>query len=331
MFPDQIFYEPAALEYPLGRQLREKYADVAWTEIESHNRIDRLRVQPNSAFPRLKRQLVLGVRKTHRYVPNQKVSDFLVPYTSSGCMAMCLYCYLVCHYNKCAYLRLFVNREQMLEKLMKTAAAADRDLTFEIGSNSDLVLENTITDNLPWTIERFADSPRGFLTFPTKFDFVEPLLPLRHNGRTIVRMSVNPEEMIRKVELGTSPLPGRIRAINRLCEAGYRPGLLIAPVILMENWQEAYTRLLERLADELSPAVKRQAVIEVIFMTYSYVHRAINDEAFPNAVQLYDASLMTGRGAGKYGYRPEQRTQAEQFLRSELKKWLGEMRVLYVV
>jgi len=66
-------------------------------------------------------------------------------------------------------------------------------------------------------------------------------------------------------------------------------------------------------------------------MTYSYVHRAINDEAFPNAVQLYDASLMTGRGAGKYGYRPEQRTQAEQFLRSELKKWLGEMRVLYIV
>lgn len=102
MFPDQIFYEPAVLEYPLGKQLRAKYADVAWTEIESHNRIDSLRTQPNSAFPQLKRHLVLGVRKTHRYVPNQKVSDFLVPYTSSGCTAMCLYCYLVCHYNKCA-------------------------------------------------------------------------------------------------------------------------------------------------------------------------------------------------------------------------------------
>lgn len=212
---------------------------------------------------------------------------------------------------------------------MKTAASADRDLTFEIGSNSDLVLENTITGNLPWTIEHFADSPKGFLTFPTKFDLVEPLLPLRHNGRTIVRMSVNPEEVIRKVELGTSPLPNRIRALNRLCEVGYRPGLLIAPVILMENWQQAYHRLLERLADELSPAVKRQAVIEVIFMTYSYVHRAINQEAFPNAAQLYDAALMTGRGAGKYCYRPEHRAQAELFLHSELEKQLGEMRILY--
>lgn len=331
MFPDHIFYEPATLEYPLGRQLRERYADLPWTEIESHNRIDALRQSPNNAFPKMKRHLILGVRKTHRYVPNQKVSDFLVPYTSSGCTAMCLYCYLVCHYNKCAYLRLFVNREQMLEKLKKTAAKADGDLTFEIGSNSDLVLENTITGNLPWTVEQFADSPKGFLTFPTKFDMVEPLLPLRHNGRTIIRMSVNPEEIIRKVEYGTSPLPNRIRALNRLCEAGYRPGLLIAPVILMENWKKSYTRLIEQLADELSPAVQQQAVIEVIFMTYSFVHRAINDEAFPNAPQLYDSALMTGRGAGRYCYRPAQRKEAERFLRGELAAKLGGMRILYIV
>lgn len=331
MFPDQIFYEPAVLNYPLGLELRDKYAELPWTAIESHNKIDALRSNPNSAFPKMKRHLILGVRKTHRYVPNQKVSDYLVPYTSSGCTAMCLYCYLVCHYNKCAYLRLFVNREQMLEKLMKTAAKADRDLTFEIGSNSDLVLENTITGNLPWTIERFAESPKGFLTFPTKFDLVEPLLPLRHNGRTIVRMSVNPEEIIRRVELGTSPLSGRIRALNRLCEAGYRPGLLIAPVILTETWRKDYARLIERLADELSPAVKRQAVIEIIFMTYSFVHRAINSEAFPNALELYDGNLMTGRGAGKYCYRPEQREEAERFLRGELAAKLGEMRILYVV
>ena len=34
---------------------------------------------------------------------------------------MCMYCYVVCNYNECAYLRWFVNREQMLQKVMKTA------------------------------------------------------------------------------------------------------------------------------------------------------------------------------------------------------------------
>ena len=118
---------------------------------------------------------MIGVRKSLKYVPNNKISDFLVPYTSSGCSAMCLYCYLVCNYNKCSYLRLFVNREQMMYKLLKTAGESDKDLVFEIGSNSDLVLENTITGNLEWSIENFAKSKKGYITFPTKFSMVQPL------------------------------------------------------------------------------------------------------------------------------------------------------------
>mgnify|MGYP000567970919 CR=1 FL=1 len=74
-------------------------------------------------------------------------------------------------------------------------------LTFEIGSNSDLVLENTITGNLLYTIPRFAEEGEGKLTFPTKFHMVEPLLDLDHRGKVIFRMSVNPQPIIQKIEL----------------------------------------------------------------------------------------------------------------------------------
>ncbi len=114
-YPDAVYYERAALDYPLGRQLQRRYAALPWVEIESHNSIPEFQKSENRDFPRLKRHLILGVRKTHTYAPNRKVSDFLVPYTSSGCSAMCLYCYLVCSYNKCSYLRLFVNREEMMD------------------------------------------------------------------------------------------------------------------------------------------------------------------------------------------------------------------------
>ena len=80
MFPEQIYYEPAALEYPLGKKLREKYADKTWIAVASHNNIPELRSLPNAAFPTLKRYLIVGVRKTHRYVENHKVSDWLVPF-----------------------------------------------------------------------------------------------------------------------------------------------------------------------------------------------------------------------------------------------------------
>ncbi len=199
--PNHIYYEKEILDYPLGRELLKKFENTQTTIIENHNCIDELRQKENKDFPKLKQNLIIGIRKTHKYVENHKVSDYLVPYTSSGCTAMCLYCYLVCHYNKCAYLRLFVNREQMLEKIIKKANQSEKELTFEIGSNSDLILENTITNNLVWTIENFANTPHGYLTLPTKFDMVEPLLPLNHQGKIIIRISVNPEELIQKIEL----------------------------------------------------------------------------------------------------------------------------------
>ena len=298
--PQILYYEKDIENYVLGRELLEKYKDVPKVEIENHNNIEEMRKKQNSEFAKMKQNLIIGIRKTHKFVENHKVSDFLVPYTSSGCTAMCMYCYLVCNYNKCAYLRLFVNREQMLDKIIKVANESEKNQVFEIGSNSDLVLENTITNNLVWTIKNFASTNKGMLTFPTKFDMIDDTLNLEHKGKVIVRVSMNPEEIINKVEFGTSRLKGRIEAINKLAEAGYKVGILIAPVILVENWKELYENLIKRLEAELSEKVKKQAFFEIIFMTYSYVHTKINAEAFPNAINLYNKEIMTGRGNGKY-------------------------------
>ena len=284
--PRAIYFEKEILNYPLGKELMNKYKEIPKVEIENHNNIEEMRKKENKEFPYMKENLIIGVRKTHKFVENHKTSDFLVPYTSSGCTASCMYCYLVCNYNKCAYLRLFVNREQMMEKIIKTAEKSEKELTFEIGSNSDLILENTITNNIPWTIENFKNTNKGKLTFPTKFDMVDDILDLDHKGKVTIRMSVNPEDIINKVEFGTSRLKGRIEAINKLKEAGYNVGILIAPVIMVENWKSLYLELIRKLSVELSPNAKKDVFFEVIFMTYSYVHTKINEVAFANAINV---------------------------------------------
>ena len=329
--PKAIYYEKEILKYPLGKQLIKQYENVEKIEIDNHNNIEEMRKKQNSEFADMKRNLIIGIRKTHKFVENHKTSDFLVPYTSSGCTASCMYCYLVCNYNKCAYLRLFVNREQMLEKIIKTANKSEKELTFEIGSNSDLILENTITGNLPWTIENFKNVEKGYLTFPTKFDMVDDILQLDHRGKVIIRMSVNPETIINKVEFGTSRLKGRIEAINKLKEAGYKIGILIAPVIMVENWKELYLELIQRLNRELSEKVKKDVFFEIIFMTYSFVHTKINEEAFPNAINLYNKEIMTGRGKGKYMYKTELRKDGEIFFREQMKKYFPTNKIEYIV
>ncbi|MGI6745517.1 MAG: spore photoproduct lyase family protein [Acutalibacteraceae bacterium] len=159
---------------------------------------------------------------------------------------------------------------------------------------------------------------------------VRPLLGLNHGGKTIFRMSVNPAEIIRKIELGTSPLDARIKALNETARDGYPVGLLIAPVILLSDWERMYKELIEKLADELTEKVKQTALIEIILMTYSYVHNAINADAFPNAVKIYDNKLMTGKGRGKYSYRSSERQKAEDFFRKEISRKLPEMKILYI-
>lgn len=331
--PKRVLYEKDSENYELGQYLLNLYRSkgIKCDVIENHNNIEEMRKKENSEFRDMKQNLIIGIRKTHKFVENHKISDYLVPYTSSGCIAMCLYCYLVCNFNKCSYLRLFVNREEMLNKIIKVANNTDDNLVFEIGSNSDLILENTITNNLVWTIENFAKSPKGMFTFPTKFGMVDPILNLNHNGKIIVRMSVNPSDIIKNIEIGTSPLKIRVEAINKLKQADYKVGILIAPVIFLDNWKDLYEDLIKYLYENLSESVKKDVFFEVIFMTYSFVHRAINTEAFPTIQDLYDKEKMTGRGMGKYTYKPEYKKEGEQFFKEKLKKYFPSNEIKYIV
>ena len=66
-------------------------------------------------------------------------------------------------------------------------------------------------------------------------------------------------------------------------------------------------------------------------MTYSYVHTKINEEAFPNTIDIYDRKLMTGRGRGKYMYKNELRKDGEKFFIENLKKYFPNNEIKYIV
>lgn len=330
MHISHIYYEKDILNYDLGKYLLEKYKNIPKTIIENHNNIKELREKENKDFPILKTYLIIGIRKTQNFVLNYKVSNYLVPYTSSGCGAMCLYCYLVCNFNKCSYLRVFVNKEELLTKIIKHSIKSKEEMVYEIGSNSDLVYENMITNNLKWTIEEFGKINKGYLTFPTKFHQIDDIIGIKHNKRTIIRVSVNPEEIINSIELKTSSLDKRIETINKLCDDNYKVGILIAPVIMVNNYKKLYKELIITLKNKLSEKVKKEVFFEVIFMTYSYVNNVINKEAFPNLINLYDKNIQTGRGKGKYVYKPSLKEEGKKYIEELLNVYFPNNIIKYI-
>lgn len=328
----KIYYEKNVPNFKLGKKLLEKYSNIPQIQIENHNNISELRAYENKEFAKLKTYLIIGTRKSLKWIPNNKISDYLVPYTSSGCAAMCLYCYLVCNYNKCSYLRIFVNREEIMDNIIKKVNKSENELVLEIGSNSDLVLEETVTSTLSWTIKEFISrTNKGKLTFPTKFCMVDSLLNLKHDRRIIPRMSVNPKSIIKNIELGTSNLDERIEAINKLADADYPVGILIAPVIFIKDWKKLYKDLIIYLSKKLSDKAKETVFFEVIFMTYSFIHNAINTEAFPTSPILLSKDLMKVRGKGKYTYKNELKAEGTLYISSLLKKHFKGNEIKYIV
>ena len=83
--PKLVYYEPNAENYELGKELLDRYKEegVKLIPIENHNNIEEMRTKQNSEFKNMKQNIIIGVRKTHKFVENHKVSDYLVPYTSS--------------------------------------------------------------------------------------------------------------------------------------------------------------------------------------------------------------------------------------------------------
>lgn len=87
--PQAIYYEENIKNYYLGQKLLDIYKDVPMHIIENHNNIEEMRKKQNSEFANMKKNLIIGIRKTHKFNPNHKTSDYLVPYTSSR-----VYCYV---------------------------------------------------------------------------------------------------------------------------------------------------------------------------------------------------------------------------------------------
>ena len=329
---EKIYFEPNILEYERGRFLFEKYSNLPHINIESHNNIPELRAYSNKDFTKLKKYLIIGTRKTHKYTVNHKISDFLVPFTSSGCSAICQYCYLVCNYNKCSYLRVFVNKEEILNNLIKISLQNSKNTVYEIGSNSDVILENLVTEDLKDNLNYFfSNSKNGIITFPTKFKYIDEILDIKFKSRLIPRVSLNPEEIITKYEFGTSSLSSRLDAINKLCDSGYKPYILIAPVILTDNYKELYKSLIKEMVLNLSTKAKKNINFEIIFMTYSYIHDKINTDAFPNSKSLYSKELMSSRGVGKYHYKDNVKKDCSIFLQELIKKNFSNYTIKYIV
>ena len=318
--PELVYFEPDALEYPMGARIL-KWAEQQGLPIRmttSHNRITNLPGEGELEKYRIaKRTLVVGIRKTLEFDQSKPSAEYAIP-IATGCMAHCHYCYLQTTLGAKPYVRVYVNIDDIVDRARKYIAEREPAITrFEAACTSDPVGLEHITGSLAHLIEFMADQEHGRLRFVTKFNNVDSLLGLRHNGHTRIRFSVNADYVIRNFEPGTSSFADRIAAAGKVARAGYPLGFIIAPIIWHEGWEAGYAELLRKLKAEVPPEAE-DLTFELIQHRFTKTAKRVIEARYPKTKLEMDEAKRKykwGRyGQGKYVYPDEQANALREHL-----------------
>lgn len=300
--PKQVYLESEALDYPLGIKIYEemKAVGVPVLIINSHNRLPHTKVvNPQQSYREGKQTLVVGVKKTLRLTSCKPSADYEFS-IATGCPGSCQYCYLQTHLGKKPYIRVYVNVDEILNKVNEiTNTNLPRITTFEAASSSDPLAVEHLTGSLTKTIDYFANLKNARLRVVSKFAAVEPLLNIKHNGHTKFRFSLNTQDIITGFEQNTASLTERITAAGQLAQAQYPLGFIIAPLFIYPSYETAYQELFKQLAASL-PSDLPSLTFELITHRFTKKAKNIILERFPNTGLDLDETNRR-RKYGQYG------------------------------
>lgn len=301
--PRRVFFEKDAFKFDLGEKLWQRFrAEGLDVSILKSNRVTGIPGEtPQDFYRESKQTLVVGVRRTLKFETCKPSAHFQLP-LSTSCIGKCEYCYLNTTLGKKPYLRIYVNIEEILSRAESYIEERKPNITvFEGAATSDPLPYEQFTGALSKTILFFANQELGRFRFVTKFTEVEPLLDIKHGGHTRFRFSLNTRHVIEKYEHQTPSIEERLAAAEKVAQAGYPLGFIIAPVILYPGWEEEYGSLIINLARILPGPVKKDLTFEVI--THRFTTRAKNNilDVFP-ATTLPMTEEERQYKYGQFGY-----------------------------
>jgi spore photoproduct lyase family protein len=291
----RIYAELEAHDSVRGQEILARFPGAEIIDVDSHWQIPELHGNAGNVerWVRVKTEtLVLGVKKSLSARPNGRSADFIAPSTSNGCAMACAYCYVPRRKGYANPITVFTNIDKITRylrghvKRQGVKAVPDQidpaAWVYDIGENSDCSVDALVSDNVADLVATFRDLPTAKASFATKFVNRE-LLDLDPQGRTRIRFSLMPERDAKLLDIRTSSIPERIAAIDDFVEAGYEVHLNFSPVVLRPGGDRDWAELLTRLDDELSPAFKAQAAVEVIMLTHNRDLHEVNLGWHPKA------------------------------------------------
>jgi len=337
--PERVVFTPAALDEAHGQRILKRVQDLNLpVEIEKNNRLTGLRgADERATYNRAKRTLAVVVAPPGQFklqpIPPSADWQFHI---AEGCPAHCQYCYLAGSLSGPPVVRAYANLDAILDNLARFEKP-NAPTTYEASCYTDPLSLEHLTGSLSQAIRYFGTRQNGHLRWVSKFDAVEPLLGLEHNNQTRCRISLNAAPVSSRLEGGTASLSNRMNALRRLAlprEQGggaYPIGVVLAPIMAMENWESHYTQLLDDLHRVLD--FPTDLTWELITHRFTPGSRDVLQSWYPkSSLDMSDEGRDIKRnkfGSEKYVYARETMKQMKGFFTREIMSRFPNSRILY--
>jgi spore photoproduct lyase len=359
--PDRALFTPDALDQPWGRQIHDRVAALGIpVEVLRANRLVGLRGRDERETYRIAKRTLSVVTAPAGQLelsPIPPSADWQF-HLAQGCPAHCHYCYLAGSLQGPPTVRAYANLPEVLANLPRyvgraTGKRAATGLgikewgadagctTFEASCYTDPLGIEHLTGSLAEAVRYFGETPamaRGRLRWTTKFSTpaaVAPLLALPHGGRTRARVSLNADAVARRFEGGAAPVAARLAGAALLAGAGYPLGLVIAPIMPVDDWRAHYAALLDAARAALPPDALAGGDLTVELITHRFTagSKAVLEGWYPNtALEMDEAGRAEKRnkfGGSKFVYPAATMGELRAWFAREVKaRWPGA-RILY--
>lgn len=252
---NRIYIEEAIREHPRTIALLERYPKAERIDCKRYGEI----FNPNRQDFRVQKQnpsLILAEKRGTRVLPtppNYGLGADRHYYFSHmlNCLYDCRYCFLQGMYQSANYI-LFVNFEDFQSEIRSTAKANPEQTHFFFsGYDCDSLAMDGVTGFADAFLPAFERLPNAWLELRTKSVNVKPLLDRKPLPNVIAAFSLNPEPIAKSIEHRAPPLPTRLKALEKLVEAGWKVGIRFDPLIHFENCLELYQDFIDHVFETI--------------------------------------------------------------------------------
>ncbi len=337
--PKRVVFTADAIEQPYGQRIFERVTRLGLQpEVLKNNRITGLRGETERETYKIAKNtlaIVNAPKGAFNLRPIPPSADWQF-HLAEGCPAHCQYCYLAGSLQGPPAIRVFANLPEILENTVKFERL-NQITSYEASCYTDPLSLEHLTGGLQETIEFFGNRPMSHLRFVTKFDAVDSLIGLQHNGRTRFRCSLNADAVARRLEGGTPKIDARIKALRKMAlpklqgGGGYPIGVVLAPIMPIPDWETAYGNLFDKLQQQLN--FDCDLTFELITHRFTPGSKDVLLEWYPNtSLDLEESTRSTKRnkfGGVKYVYVKEMMLGLKAYFEQQIGKRFPKARILY--